>query len=165
MELMVYEAPDGSLVFGPTVEQMADIVLHTDHDYWQQGGNGEAALRVARQPGDHRKIHCVVTTPQGVKAEYLAGEPELWMKQPEPGWFFFTWNGEAEGWLVPYDGSACESFVMDERGGNPFKIARACLVDRRRAVEIVLEFLRSRGRSEAVRWLPWSDLPLPQGWE
>lgn len=163
-ELMVYEAPDGALLFEPTPDQMADIVRCTDHDYWRQGGDGEAALRVGRRPGDRRKAYCAVITPQGVGAEFSAEQPELWIKQPEPGRFFFTWNGEAEGWVVPYDGSDCEAFIMDERGGDPFKIPRACLVDRRRAVEVVQEFLRSRGRSEAVQWLPWSELPLPRGW-
>jgi hypothetical protein len=103
-----------------------------NHQYWQQGGNGEAAIGVAKRPGDGRKVSHAVIERDGTKVEYVAGQPRLCIKQPEPERFFFTWDGD-EGWVVPYDGSGCEAFVMDERGGNPFKIPRACLVDTRAA--------------------------------
>lgn len=163
MERMVYQAPDGNLLFEPTPEQMASIILHRDHLYWQQGGNGEGAIRVARQPGDGRKVSHAIINPDGMRVEYVEGQPELWIKQPEPASFFFTWDCR-DGWVVPYDGTGCEAFVMDERGGDPFKIPRACLVDAHQALEVVREFLQSRGRSDVVRWLPWSELPLPADW-
>src|SRR6476646_7743992 len=106
MELMVYEAPDGKLLFEPTPEQLTAIIKQSGHAYWQQGGNGEAAIRVGKRPGDNRMTSHRVTYPDGTKAEYLAGQPQLWIKQPEPGRFFFTWNNH-EGLVVPYNGSGC----------------------------------------------------------
>ena len=162
MERMVYEAPDNSLLFDPTSEQIASIIQNSDYEYWQRGADGEAAIRVAKRPGDGRRVSHGVIKPDGLKVEYAAGQPELWIKQPEPGRFFFTWD--SQGWFVPYDGSGCEAFVMDERGGDPFKIPRACLVDAAVAVQVACEYLQSRGRSEVVPWLPWSELPLPPDW-
>lgn len=160
MEQMVYEAPDGSVLFEPTTEQLASVILHAGHQYWQQGGDGEAAIRVAKQRGDGRSVSHSVIQPDRMRVEYAAGQPELWIKQPEPGQFLFTWDCNG-GWFVPYDGSG---FVMDERGADSFKIPRACLVNATIAVEVVCEFLRSRRRSNVVRWLPWHELPLPADW-
>ena len=163
MELMVFEAPSGELLFEPTQEQLAAIISQSGPSYWQQGGNGEAAIRVARRPGDDRPRSHAVLKPDGTQVEYLAGQPQLWIKRPEAGGFFFTWDNH-EGWVVPYDGSGCEAFVMDERGGDPFKIPRACLVGTEKAVEIANEFLRSRERSPAVHWESWYQLPITEDW-
>lgn len=162
LELIVYEASDGSLSFDPTPQQMSDLLLNSPHDYWLQGGNGEAAIRVGRRPGDRRKVAHSVLRPDGSSAEFLVGFPELWIKQPEPDKFYFTWCS-GDMW-IPYDGSGCEAYVMDERGGDPFKIARACLVDNATAVKIVDEYLRTQLRSNAVAWIIDADLPTPPGW-
>jgi hypothetical protein len=161
-ELIVYEASDGSLKFDPTAEEMAAILLHSPHEYWLQGGNGEAAIRVGRRTGDKRRLSHSVRRPDGTGAEFLWGYPEIWIKQPEPGKFYFTWSGH-EMW-IPYDGTGCEAYVMDERGGDPFKIARACLVDGSTAVEIVSEYLRTQARSKVVSWIIDAELPVPSGW-
>ena len=75
---------------------------------------------------------------------------------PVPFDFFDMW--------IPYDGSGCEAYVMDERGGDPFKIARACLVDGQTAVKIVDEYLRNQNRCDVVSWIIDADLPVPPGW-
>ncbi|HEX7380406.1 MAG TPA: hypothetical protein VF278_25050 [Pirellulales bacterium] len=164
MERLIYEAPDGDLIIQPTPEQLAAIIRHAGHEYWQRGGDGEAAIRVAKRHDDGRNVSHAVILRDGTKVEYAAGQPELWIKQPEPERFFLTWDCH-QGPIVPYDGSGCEAFVMDERGGNPFKIPRACLVAPAEAVETVREFLQSRGRSKVVRWLSWYELPLPADWD
>ena len=64
-----------------------------------------------------------------VRFEYAAGQPSLWIKQPERGWYFVTWSAAPVEELVPYDGSSIEPFVVEERGGEPFRVPRACLAD------------------------------------
>jgi hypothetical protein len=158
---MVYQAPDErTLLFDPTPEQVADIVLNSPHEYWQQGGNGEAAIEVVRSPGEDRPTRSRVVRSDGTVVEAIAGEPSLWIKQPAPHLFFFTWDC-GTGWFVPFDGTGCDAFVMDERGGDPFRIPRACLVDAGSAVAIASDFLATRGRSSVVNWAAWCDLPLP----
>jgi hypothetical protein len=42
---MRYFAPDDRAVLNdPTPEQLEQILRSSPHDYWQQGGNGEATL-------------------------------------------------------------------------------------------------------------------------
>jgi hypothetical protein len=65
---------------------------------------------------------------------------------------------------IPYDGTACDAYVLDERGGEPFKIARACLVNGQTAVPIIDQYLRTQGRSEVVSWIVDANLPVPAGW-
>ena len=134
---MRYYAPeDGVVLDEPTTEQLEGILRSSPHEYWQQGGNGQAVLDAGR------------------------GEAELWIKQPEPARFFFTYAGPKADWLVPYDGGSCESLVQDECGGDPFWIPHACLVDVEQAVEIVSCFLRRREPSPIVSWCYWHELPL-----
>jgi hypothetical protein len=132
-----YLAPDDQVVLNdPTPEQLEQILRFSSHDYWQQGGNGEAML------------------------DGGPGEPELWIKQPEPRQFFVTYFVPKADSLVPYDGSSCEALVEDERGGNPFWIPRACLVGVDQAVDIVSCFLLSQHPSPVVSWCFWHELPL-----
>jgi hypothetical protein len=161
---LLYQAPDDrTLLVGPTPGQIADILRGSGADYWQSGGNGEASIDVIRSPGEDVPTRRRMTKPDGTSVEFVEGEPSLWIKRPEDGRFFFTWD-RAEGWWVPYDGGDCGSFVIDERGGDPFRIPRACLVDLRAAIEIASHFLSTLRRSPAVQWARWSDLPLPEGW-
>src|SRR5215208_2917570 len=87
---VVYRAPEGTLLFDPSPARLADILLTTGQDYWLQGGNGEATLDVIREPGESVASHRTMTTPDGATVEYVAGQPSLWIKQPEPGWYFVT---------------------------------------------------------------------------
>lgn len=134
---MRYFAPDERVVLeGPTPEQLEQLLRCSPHEYWQQGGNGEAMLDAG------------------------PGEAQLWIKQPEPAKFFVTYSAPGANWLVPYEGGSCESLVLDERGGDPFWIPRACLVGVDQAVEIVACFLRRKEPSPVVSWSYWHDLPL-----
>jgi hypothetical protein len=151
----------GRAVFDPSPAQLAEILHTTGPDYWLQGGNGEATLDVAREPGEPVASHRALTTADGVTVEYATGQPSLWIKQPEPGWYFITWSPAGGEELVPYDGSSIEPFVVEERGGEPFRVPRACLVPPHTAVEIVREYLVSRRRSGAVQWRPWFEVELP----
>jgi len=157
---LVYRDPEGSLLFDPSPGQMADILLTTGQDYWLRGGNCEATLDVIREPGESVSSHRSMTTADGVTVEYAAGQPSLWIKQPELGWYFITWSPPGEE-LVPYDGSSIEPFVVEERGGEPFRVPRACLVLPQTAAEIVREYLVSRRRSDVVHWRPWFEVELP----
>jgi hypothetical protein len=111
MELLVYEGPDGSEVFDPSVDEIIARL-------YSQGGEG--AIRAARRPGDERPSNLRVTWPDGSRIEYLSGFPQLWIEMPEPGQFYFTWSSGAE-W-VPYDCSGCAAYLMSERSGNPFRL-------------------------------------------
>jgi hypothetical protein len=161
---VVYCDPEGGLLFDPSPAQLSDILLTTGQDYWLRGGNGEATLDVVREPGDSVASHRSMTTADRVTVEYAAGQPSLWIKQPETGWYFLTWYPGAGEDLVPYDGSSIEPFVVEERGGEPFRVPRACLVSAQIAAEIVREYLVSRKRSGVVKWRPWweVELPLPE---
>jgi hypothetical protein len=158
---VVYRAPEGTLLFDPMPAQLTDILLTTGQEYWLRGGNGEATLDVVREPGDPVASHRAMTTSEGVTVEYAAGQPSLWIKQPEPDWYFVTWSRSAGEELVPYDGSSIEPFVVEERGGEPFRVPRACLVPPNTAAEIVREYLVSRQRSGVVKWRPWFEVELP----
>ena len=117
---------------------------------------------MAREPGEPAASHQAMTTPDGITVEYVAGQPSLWIKQPEPGWYFVTWWSPADGEeLVPYDGSSIEPFVVEKRGGEPFRVPRACLISSQTAAEIVREYLVSRQRSGVVRWRQWAEVELP----
>lgn len=135
---MRYYAPDDREVLSdPTPEQLERVLRNSSHSYWQQGGNGEAILDAG---------------PNG---------PALWVKQPEPGKFFFTYSRPSANWLVPYNGDSCEDLLNDERGGDPFLIPRACLVGTEQAVDIVRHFLVSQVPASCVKWRYWHELPLP----
>lgn len=134
---MRYYAPnDTDIVDNPTAEHLKKVLRTSTHAYWQQGGNGEAILDA---------------DPSG---------PSIWIKQPEPGRFFLTFSKPPENWLVPYDGTSCDDLVEDERGGDPFWIPRACLVEVDAAVEIVSHFLASHSASPNISWRYWHELPL-----
>ena len=134
---VTYRAPDERLVVNdPTPEQLEGILRTSPHSYWQQGGNGEAALDAG---------------PDGAS---------LWIKQPEPGRFFITYAKPPANWLVPHNGELCVELITDERGGDPFLIPRACLIDVDQAVEAVRYFLSARCPSPALRWSYWHELPL-----
>jgi hypothetical protein len=81
---IVYRPPEGMpLLFDPTPEQMADIFSHTDHSYWQQGGNGEASLEVILEMEEAIETRGGMTTPDGVTIQYAARQPSVWIKQSE----------------------------------------------------------------------------------
>jgi hypothetical protein len=158
---VVYCDPEGAPLFDPSPAQLADILHSTGQEYWLRGGNGEATLDVIREPGESVASHRSMTTADGITVEYAAGQPSLWIKQSEPGWYFITWSPHGGEELVPYDGSDIEPFVVEERGGDPFRVPRACLVAPQAAAEIVREYLTSRRRSGVVQWRPWHEVELP----
>jgi hypothetical protein len=136
---MRYFAPDDRTdLRDPTREQLERVVRTSPHSYWQQGGNSEAILAAG------------------------PGEPNLWIKQPLPERFFITYSKPSHNWLVPYDGGPCESLVEDERGGDPFLIPKACLIDTDQAVEVISYFLSRREPSPSVPWCYWHELPIPE---
>jgi hypothetical protein len=155
----VYEAPDGSCIFNPTFQQLCDVIMQSSSEYWQSGGNAEAFIRFAQGSAASRQTRLAHEN-HGLRIEFTDNAPELWIKRPEDGAFLFTWVGDNGRWIVPYDGTSCDVFVADERGGDPFKIPRACLVNVQQALEIVREFLRSSGRADSINWLSWYELPL-----
>lgn len=138
---MRYCAPDDQTVLvNPTPDQLEEILLTSPHSYWQQGGNGEASLDAG------------------------PGKASLWIKQPEPNRYFLTFVEASADWLVPYNGESCESLVEDERGGNPFWIPRACLIETDQAVDVVTRFVTHEEPSPAVRWCYWHELPLTESY-
>ena len=52
-----------------------------------------------------------------------------------------------------------DDFAWDERGGDPFKVPRACLVSRESAAEIVKFYATTGGEADTVQWMSWYDLP------
>jgi hypothetical protein len=135
--MKVYRAPDDiEVVTNPTETQLIQTLREQPHSYWLQGGNGEASL------------------------EADGGDPALWIKQPEPGRFFLTFSSGRDAWLVPFDGGTCDMLVEDERGGDPFWIPRACLIDVEDAVEAVIWFLTHTSPSPKLVWRFWHQLPL-----
>lgn len=135
---MQYSAPDDRTVLrDPAAEQLERELRDRPYACWQGGGNGEAILDAG------------------------AGGPSLWIKQPEPGRFFLTYAHPPANWLVPYTGGPCEDLVHDERGGDPFLIPRACLVDTDQAVAAVRYFLEAHQPTPVMDWRYWHELPLP----
>lgn len=124
----------------PTARQLEQVIRESPFSYWQQGGNGEAILET--QPGS----------------------VSLWIKQPEPGRFFFTYARAFHDWLSPFDGQSCEQLIQDERGGDPFWIPRACTVSVDQAIEIVAWFIERAEPSPKISWCFWGELPLPDSY-
>jgi hypothetical protein len=136
-EKVRYQAPDDLTVIElPTKELLERLIRESPLSYWQQGGNGEASLEAG------------------------PGRPSLWIKQPEPGRFFFTYAAPPHDLLVPFDGGSCEPLIRDERGGDPFWIPRACTVGTDEAVEIVSCFIEREEPSPRLAWCYWHELPL-----
>lgn len=134
---MRYYAPDERTVLNdPDPELLAQVLRTSSHSYWQQGGNGEAILDAG------------------------PGKPGLWIKQPERGRFFITYAEPSATWLVPFNGGSCEDLVSDERGGDPFLIPRACLIDTDQAIEVVRCFLTNLQPCAVIIWRYWHELPL-----
>lgn len=136
---MRYSAPDDhTVLMNPSPQELEDILRASPPSYWQQGGNGEASLD--------------------------AGQASLWIKQPEPDRFFLTLARPPEDWLVPYNGQSCELLVEDERGGDPFWIPRACLINTDQAVDAVLWFLKRQEPTPIFVWCYWHELPLTESY-
>lgn len=133
---MIYAPPDGFCIYEPTARQLARIIRDHPHEYWQQGGNGEATLG------------------------YGPGWPALWIKKPEPALFFITYSHPSLDWVVPYDGGSCEALVENERGGDPFWIPRACLISVDHAVEVAQFFLSDQLPWPGIPWSFWHEVPL-----
>lgn len=135
---MLYRAPDDRTeLTDPPPELLEQLLRTSPHSYWQQGGNGEAILDAG------------------------PGKPNLWIKQPGPGRFFITYADPPNDWLVPFNGESCEDLVAEERGGDPFLIPEACLIDTDQAVEVVRSFLTTLRPSKLVVWRYWHELPPP----
>ncbi len=135
MKALEYEAPDGSLIKNPSAETLRGIVETAQPEYWQQGGNGEAVLRV------------------------VDGGDMLLVKQPpETGEFLCTFLSETDI-LIPYSGGSFDAFAWEERGGDPFKVPMVCLVARETAAQIVEYFVRHQAAFPELTWIAWDELP------
>jgi len=157
MTRVLYTAPDDvTRILDPSPEQIADIILTSGFDYWQQGGNGEGCIDVVLRVDIGNHSNGSLVSPNVESFQLAVGHPSLVIKQPELDLFFCN-----RDWMVPYNGDSCEEFVTDECGGDEFRIPRACLVTKEAAATIAAEFVRSLTLSPIVRWEPWSDLPMP----
>ena len=156
MTRILYKAPDDATrILDPSPEQISDIILTSDFDYWQQGGNGEGCIDVVLMDRDGIRANGSRITPNGESFQLAAGHPTLAIKQPERNLFFCN-----SDWVVSYNGDSCEEFVRAECGGDKFRIPRACLVSKETAATIAADFVRSLTLSPIVRWESWSDLPM-----
>ena len=130
-----YEAPDGSFTDSPTPDFLRSLLLSQPATYWHAGGNGEAVL-----------------TDTGSCAMLCVKQP------PETDRFLLTFIHNAT-YAVPHIGGAFDDFVMDERGGDPFRVPVACLVDRATAASAVVCFVETSSMMDTVSWVQWDDLP------
>lgn len=71
-----------------------------------------------------------------------------------------TFSHPPANWLVPYNGGPCEELLSRQRGGDPFLIPRACLVDTM-GIAVVRFFLAFKQPAPEVVWRYWHELPLP----
>ena len=105
---MRYYAPDERTVLNePTPQELEQVLRRSPHDYWQQGGNGEAEIDAG------------------------PGEAKLWIKQPEPARFFVTYSAPEADWHVPYGGDSWTrnqdvARIVGERKNEP----RSCFTSR-----------------------------------
>lgn len=135
MIVLEYEAPDGSVIKNPSIATLRRIIETAEPEYWQQGGNGEAGIRVV-----------------GERNSLLIKQP------PETEQFLFTLLGPS-GVHIPYSGGSLDDYTWEERGGDPFKVPVACLVARDTAVRIVEYFAVQHAAFPGVSWISWDDLP------
>lgn len=117
-----------------TADQAASLMLETDFDYWQQGGNGEGWISLPDS------------------------DATLLIKQTIQDGYLLTMQS-SEDLRVPCSGAGFDEFAWDERGGEPFKVPRSCLVDPTTASRIVHDYATTGGESAAVSWISWYDLP------
>jgi hypothetical protein len=148
---MTYFAPRGDTIIDPTVEALEPIIFGEQDGYWRCG-SGESSLGVVEHRG---KKHT---------AE-VEGEPVLIFFLVERHGFFFTYFQPTESvtphQFVPFAGGNCRPWVGHDIGGVSFYAPRACFVSRPFAWEVVQEFLRSKGRSQAVPWVDRFFLEFP----
>jgi hypothetical protein len=117
-----------------TADEAAQLILDSDFEVWQQGGNGEGVF------------------------SFVGGCNSLLIKQTLQDGFLLTLL-TSDDQRSPCSGAGFEEFVWDERGGEPFKVPRACLVSPTTAAEIVRFYASRGGESEDVAWISWYDLP------
>lgn len=133
--MLRYEAPDGSISDDPSPASLRAVVEDSPPEYWQRGGNGEAVISVHGS----REMLCI--------------------KQPPTTPDYLLTFMDASSYLVPYTGGSLDDFVWEERGGDPFKVPRACLVARSVAADVVVHFAESRCVLPTVNWISWDELP------
>jgi len=151
VKAMTYSAPGGGTIIDPTVEALEQIIFAERNGYWQCGC-GDSSLGVVEHRGK-RQIG------------RIEGEPVLMFFLVERHGFFFTYFQPTESitpaQFVPFAGGDCRPWVRHNIGGDSFYAPRACFVSRSFAWEVVLEFLRTKGRSRAVPWVDRFSLEFP----
>lgn len=121
-----YEAPDGSLTDSPSLNFLRGLVTTGSAAYWNAGGNGEGVLP---------------NTDSGAK---------LCIKQPpETSRFLLTFiHGRI--YAVAHIGDAFGDFLLDERGGDPFRVPTTCLIDTATTVAVVVHFVDASSMLDTV---------------
>jgi hypothetical protein len=117
-----------------TPDEAAELILESNYEFWRQGGNGEGTITY---PGNNTSLCIKESLRDGFLLTLLTDDDQL----------------------MPYSGDGLDDFVWDERGGDPFKVPRACLVSRATAAEIVRYYATCGGQSDIVQWISWYNLP------
>ena len=148
---MTYTGPDGSVVAHPTDEFLEGITRREHGRYWRVG-SGDSALAVMELKGKDKKTR-----------QAIDGEPALAFYLVEPHGFFFTYfePGKFVEQFVPFAGGTSRPWVEHSVGGLEMYVPRACFVPRDTAWQIVHEFMRTKQRSRAVKWVNRSTLEFP----
>ena len=117
-----------------TADEAAQLVLDSDFEYWQQGGNGEGVFWL------------------------VDGNNQLCIKQTLHDGFLLTLM-TSDDQLSPDSGAGFDEFTWDERGGEPFKVPRSFLVSPATAAQIVRDYATTGEKSARVSWTSWYELP------
>lgn len=149
IKVMTYTGPDGSVVRNPTNDFLQRLIFRERGRHWR-GGSGDSGLSI----DEHSRGGAVSAIP---------GEPSLMFYLVERHGFFFTYfSGDpSREQYVPFAGGDPRPWVGHVIGGLEFYAPRACFVSRPFAWEIVREFLETRKRSRAVRWVKRRRLKFP----
>jgi hypothetical protein len=148
---MTYIGPDGTIIPRPTDDFLERVLRRDRASHWRVG-SGDSGLSVVELKGKDRKTRQVIE-----------GEPALAFFLDEPHGFFFTYfePGKCVEQFVPFAGGTSRPWVEHPVAGLEMYIPRACFVPRETAWDIVKEFVRTKKRSRAVKWVKRSTLEFP----
>jgi hypothetical protein len=148
MIALTYFSPEGDFIANPPLELLHSLLFEEPPEYWCQGSGMSDLCFI-----DHTETAYVA----------INDRPSLSFFAVEPYGVLLSYQAPRQSSQVPCIGLAGKPWVMHYVGGEPMYVPLACFVSRPVAWEAVQEFVRSQRKPEALDWVSYVSLELPDG--
>jgi hypothetical protein len=153
VETLWYDGPSGGeWVPNPTAEQIVER-MRRGSEYWGKFGP-TGVLEWHEHPPQ--------PSPTKFGLGTMTSRQQLILnRHQERGWYFeySTHNISLRRWLVPFDpGADRDEYFPQWTTGESQMFLAGCFVPQAVAERIVSDFITTREPSDAVQWLPFSDI-------